>query len=461
MDSPAVLAFRPCFIGSDHRQRLDVSDKRAKNECPPWKCAEKPIRARCGGRPTGFHNLPREVLVRIFSYFPEEEIAGVLMHVCQHWRLAATHPSLWCRLRFQGASLPARDICRLLHHSACLTSLQLVAVPGPSVVRALRQVCRCNPLLQHITVKRCMREDECIPDSVLKNLVVSCRELLSINFKGTQIRTRRLVSELVYAPQLRSLKLSLQASSRPRDLLLAALNCRDLSELVVSPCRARGGPPPLADTDACLLFHALRPSLAALSFDAHGLCEPALQAILSCSLLRSLKLTNCVQLSGALFRSLPRRLPGLARLRLANACQLTSEDVAGAFAEPGSPLRRLSYLDLAGCWRLRDEGLLVVAEAAGGTLMHVGLERCKSVTRAGVAGLLGACRHLRHLNVAHAFEFRCEDARAVHRLAPGLERLVLGQYEPAAATELGQLLPGLRIAVKVSEFSKEKYDFFL
>ncbi|CAG2067823.1 unnamed protein product, partial [Timema podura] len=83
----------------------------------------------CNKKCTGFHNLPHNVLVCIFSHFLEREIGTVLAHVCRHWWLASHHPTLWRHLEFYGGCVPISVICRLLRRAPQLESVKFIAVP--------------------------------------------------------------------------------------------------------------------------------------------------------------------------------------------------------------------------------------------------------------------------------------------------------------------------------------------
>nr|CAD7400599.1 unnamed protein product [Timema cristinae] len=280
--------------------------------------------ASCNKKCTGFHNLPRNVLVCIFSHFLEREIGRVLAHVCRHWWLASHHPTLWRHLEFNGGCVPISVICRVLRRAPQLESVKFIAVPDVST--AIRQLCRCNVGVRSVSVKYCTGKEEHIPESVLRNLVVSCHKLCCLDLKGTQFYAQRFYQDLVNLAHLKSLNLGLNRFLKAQDLMLVAINCRGLEELRLSRRRTNSEQHTLTDPDASFLFHNMRYSLTSLKFDAQGLGAETFQAILSCSLLENLCLTNALFLTGDLFQSIPKKLPNLTKLKVTKACQLSTHD---------------------------------------------------------------------------------------------------------------------------------------
>nr|CAD7435425.1 unnamed protein product [Timema monikensis] len=379
--------------------------------------------AGCNKKCTGFHNLPRNVLVCIFSHFLEREIGRVLAHVCRHWWLASHHPTLWRHLEFNGGCVPISVICRVLRRAPQLESVKFIAVPDDhlcdqvirvsgyiskspgldprhfqnvsikqwvwnrfklSLVRTNEELLECNVGVRSVSVKYCTGKEEHLPESVLRNLVVSCHKLCCLDLKGTQFYAQRFYQDLVNLAHLKSLNLGLNRFLKAQDLMLVAINCRGLEELRLSRRRTNSEQHTLTDPDASFLFHNMRYSLTSLKFDAQGLGAETFQAILSCSLLENLCLTNALFLTGDLFQSIPKKLPNLTKLKVTKACQLSTHDFTNMFTFEREKMNKLTSLNISGCWRLDDFGLKAIVDTTFKSLEQLSLHSCKSLTSDGI-----------------------------------------------------------------------------
>ncbi|CAG2059602.1 unnamed protein product, partial [Timema podura] len=190
--------------------------------------------------------------------------------------------------------------------------------------------------------------------------------------------------DLVNLAHLKSLNLGLNRFLKAQDLMLVAINCRGLEELRLSRRRTNSEQHTLTDPDASFLFHNMRYSLTSLKFDAQGLGAETFQAILSCSLLENLCLTNALFLTGDLFQSIPKKLPNLTKLKITKACQLTTHDFSHMFMFEREKMKKLTSLNISGCWRLDDFGLKAIVDTTFKSLEQLSLHSCKSLTSDGI-----------------------------------------------------------------------------
>lgn len=56
----------------------------------------------------------------------------------------------------------------------------------------IRQICRCLPKLKQLAVKECSK----INEAVLRNLILSCKELERLDFSGTTFKGNRFYEEI-------------------------------------------------------------------------------------------------------------------------------------------------------------------------------------------------------------------------------------------------------------------------
>jgi len=83
-------------------------------------------------------DLPRHVLLKIFSYLSVPELCKYVAPVCKAWNALSKDTSLWTHLEFQESAVPTRKVIALLKRSPHLKTLVLVGRRDvPDVLRCV------------------------------------------------------------------------------------------------------------------------------------------------------------------------------------------------------------------------------------------------------------------------------------------------------------------------------------
>ena len=72
------------------------------------ECSEPYVMASA---PTSLNDLPEEILLKIFSYFGQEDLCFIIAKVCERWNKLAKHKLLWKSLSYSWDDLS--DISRI------------------------------------------------------------------------------------------------------------------------------------------------------------------------------------------------------------------------------------------------------------------------------------------------------------------------------------------------------------
>lgn len=175
-----------------------------------------------------------------------------------------------------------------------------------------------------------------------------------------------------------------------------------------------------------------------------------LQAVLQCQHLRWLSMDNALFLYGELFRAIADRMPLLEGLEVRHACQLCTEDFIDAF----SSLRNVIHVDLSGCWRVGDDGMMAIAESCANELQYLALRSCKAVTNQGMVEVALRCPHTTHLDIAHAVKIDAKFITRIPDLLPDLRTLIVdNDREKSIALEELASMEALSIKISISEYS--------
>lgn len=78
-----------------------------------------------------------------------------------------------------------------------LDSIYLEAIEDP--VAIIRQICRCNPYIQNLSLRHCIA----LPENVLVYLVNICKNLETLDFSGTEFQGDRFFEEIYTLGNLR------------------------------------------------------------------------------------------------------------------------------------------------------------------------------------------------------------------------------------------------------------------
>ncbi|XP_022913623.1 F-box/LRR-repeat protein 7-like [Onthophagus taurus] len=321
---------------------------------------------------TWYHNLPIPILVKIFRYFTQLELKS-LMLVCIQWKYAAQHPDLWKSLTIRGNDVPINFICKKIRSWTKLESVRADDILEPATV--IRQVCRCIPGIKHLAIRHCTPGT--VPESAIRFVIKSCPRLESLDLSGTQIKGTTFYKELSSLTHLKKLNLSDNPHLGAKDLITAVLNCRKLNDLRVSKyvCKSEV----LKDDDAVLIFLSTCDRLISLAFDCATFSVSTFGVVFNCRKLERLALFSATKLVGEQFASIWQQFPRLKVLKITNAYQINDIHVMELFEDGERVMKKLTVLDLSGCWKITEGSLDIIANVAR-NLEKLSLKSCKSIT---------------------------------------------------------------------------------
>ena len=126
------------------------------------------------------NNLPREIIIQIFSNFSQTELCRHVLPVCKLWYRIGYDSDAWEELDFtNNKELPTIELCRVIKRAEHVRRLKLTGrshMTVPEVVIFSSYACQ----LREIDLGFC----ECLSNAMIGHLVENCRHLQKINVEG-------------------------------------------------------------------------------------------------------------------------------------------------------------------------------------------------------------------------------------------------------------------------------------
>lgn len=338
----------------------------------------------------GFGYLPTNILIKIFSYFTEKEIRKHIVPVCQQWRAAAEHPSLWKKLEFRGMNINTNLICDKVWLFRHVETISIRNILEP--VTVLRQIARCCQNVTHLTLRHC---PEILEDS-LRHLVFSCRQLKVLDLKGTPFKSLILQEELTSCPNLYKINFSDNPYLAIPQMIAIVVNCRNLTEFHLSSCKARTDCQ-LNDTDCYFILTRMVQNLKALTLDCSSLSSMSFISIMRCRKLEHLCLNYAYNFNGNDFQDMWKNLNQLITLKIRFGHQIADLNFVHLFSDGCEVMRKLQAVDFTGCSKLSNGGVEMMGKYCT-NLKSVVLRSCKNVLC--LEPIMKNCTELEVLNVA-------------------------------------------------------------
>ncbi|KAL0273495.1 UNVERIFIED_CONTAM: hypothetical protein PYX00_006142 [Menopon gallinae] len=382
-------------------------------------------------------HLSDDILQSIFWYFTLKERCTVLSRVCKRWYHISKNPLFWRDLEFSDSKVPTMTIMQLIRGCPQLRSLKLFRVPEAAVI--IQELCREKTELTELTLRYCtMNRIDSI--HVLLQMLTSLPDLQILDLKGTEFFSRRFFTELCSLKNLKCLNIGANKYLQPRDLMTISVNCKNLESLelldIPSPSKFA-----LTDENFVFIITNLRHSLRELKFDMQNLKNAAYLVISNCSKLHTLCLTNCLFLTGDLFRKFTQ-LKELKSLTVTRAINLEPKDFT-IFED--EDLRNIEELNINDCWRLDEVGVRSIAKGLP-SLKRLSLARCTSVTGKNLA----SCLKLDTLNIANC-GVEVKHLPDIFKTQKRLRFLTIDENMYGAAREDNVSLRESKVKIKVEE----------
>ncbi|KAB0798474.1 hypothetical protein PPYR_09467 [Photinus pyralis] len=367
---------------------------------------------RSSSSPTWYHNLPSEILVRIFEHLEESEIRKSVMLVCRQWKFAATRPVLWKKLHIYGERVPTNFICQRIRCLPYLTTIHLREISEPAFI--IRQIMRWLPKLKHFT----LRNSGTVSETVLRNLIQRCRQLETLDISGTTFRGCKFYEEIAGLMNLRHINLSKNYSLNINNFMTALVNCHKLEELKVTTVLSDKETGRLSDTHVLFIISNFANNLTGLGLDASSLTDFSFKVVTQCTKLKTLSLHNARNLSPEVLLRIWKSLQNLNTLKVREANQIDGSTIAELFNSNRENLLRVTSIDLTGCWKINDAGIAAIANCR--ELERLRLKGCKSIQ--SLRPIRDSCTKLKKLNIAFCINL---DPWTILPLPEKLNKLIL------------------------------------
>uniref|UniRef100_A0A1B6LHG5 F-box domain-containing protein n=1 Tax=Graphocephala atropunctata TaxID=36148 RepID=A0A1B6LHG5_9HEMI len=335
-----------------------------------------------------------EMLTKISSNVNEKDLCNnTPFLVGKNWKNISIHSILLKNYSFEGKAVSSRDICFMLHNAPQLKSVNLVLVDD--VVPVLREICRSNSNIEKLTMKKCSSQGNLIPETVLINVLLSLRNLQSLELKQTKFTSHKFFETISLQSNITSIDVSLNEHVTLGDLMMVAHNSRIL-EFKMS---RRYKTPKISDQEMAHLIKALKQQITLLHMDMCGLGNYTYNEIFSCSNLNDLKLNNAINLGVELLCKMSECLRNIRNLKIEGPSTIGEGDLYKAlFADPTFG-HQLETLKLEYYSSLSDKECCEILEVCP-NLKKLSLKGSSKVTIEGICDVLVNATGLTLLNLA-------------------------------------------------------------
>lgn len=398
-------------------------------------------------RKCGFDNLPTNILLNIFKNLNQDELRNNIIPVCQQWRDAAESPVLWKSLTFSGKHIHTSTICDKIWQYRDVEKIYLRDILEPIVV--LRQICRYSDNLQHLTLRYCLN----ISEDSLRHLVFACKNLKTLDLKGTVVKLLIFYEELACAKNLIGINLSDNILLSRSNILTVAVNCRKLEEFHISTFNPKDRIF-LSDSDCYFMIASLVYNLKSISLDCSSLNSYAFSFILHCKHLRHLHLNYAYRFEGILFESIWKNLPHLSSMKIIYGYQISDLNVKTLFEDGKDVLQKMQVIDFTGCCKVSDKGIEAIANCCK-NLKTLVVRSCKNVV--SLFPILQNCKRLELLNVAFCQNLVIDDLPVPKHLK--LLFISDNNHLKIFADLVKRENSSTKIKICVSEFNKQTVNY--
>uniref|UniRef100_A0AC34GSS4 F-box domain-containing protein n=1 Tax=Panagrolaimus sp. ES5 TaxID=591445 RepID=A0AC34GSS4_9BILA len=310
------------------------------------------------------HTLPKEQLLRIFSYLDIVSLCRCAQ-VCRYWNTLAMDGSNWQQVdlfQFQ------KDI-------------------KASVVESLAE--RCGGFLKDLSLRGC----ENIQDSALRSFATKCPNIERLQLNKCK-RVTDDTSEFLglYCHRLVTLDLENCIQITDRTLKFIGMGCKYLEDLNISWCQNVTDKGIQLIAEHCLYLKTL------VCKGCEGISSGCFANLNEDNLaqLRVLNLMSCANISDETVEDISQHCHALEYLCLSNCREITDRSLIAI--SQGSP--HLKDLELALCSGVTDAGFVQLSKNCH-ELERMDLEDCNQITDTTLHNLNIGCPQLSSLSLSH------------------------------------------------------------
>lgn len=344
------------------------------------------LMSKSGCEGSVFHDLPDELIVKIFSYLSTQELCQNVAPVCRKWRQISLDHSLWKSLDFsRRPHLSSLNLLWVMRRAPLLK--RLVISGRVNITRAEVAIfTECCPGIQDIDFGFC----DSLSGDMIQCLAENCSDLMKINVEGCDNLKTNCLKHLVKCKKLSHLNFShcmfLQDSGvkfLAKGLpVIKSINLDGISFLTDSAVTGLVG------------HHYLY--LEEVELDGAEISDAGIQQLARCTQLKHLGISFCECLTDMSLEYL-KDLKNLVSLRLRKGSDFTADGLSSFFKS--ASLSKLHFLNLSECSAVNDLVVLDMAQACGSHLKELALSWCWFITDTGLVSLVDHCCNLEMLDL--------------------------------------------------------------
>ncbi|CAC5415656.1 FBXL2_20 [Mytilus coruscus] len=329
--------------------------------------------------------LPREITMKIFTYFTQPELCCKLSRVCKSWYDYAFDPSLWKVIDLHNyRNIPSVNLCRLIAKATNLRSLLLHGRENISESE-VAVFTEYTSNLQHLDLGFCQNMNI----TMLSIIVNKCPMLESINLEGDTCLKPGSLQILSRCEHLKEMNFS-HCILENMDLHHLAKNLETIRSLNID------GISWIDDEPVIYLLQQHNKYLTKLVIDGAEITDDCYKSIAICSYLTSFEASFCELLTDKSLEYL-QNLNKLKTLRLRKGTEFTAVGLMNFFSSPG--IKHLTSLDMSECTGCDDSCVSQLAQSCGKTLKQLSLCWCWHITDRGATSVVDHCSNLLHLDL--------------------------------------------------------------
>ncbi|XP_046386507.1 uncharacterized protein LOC124156176 isoform X2 [Ischnura elegans] len=421
----AVRRSSPVLLAQPQKEEPSLpSQSREKGERAECSSRTRPFLGRTRRKHSlGLETIPEELLIRILSYISPLDLVRTVGLTCRRTMVLSRSPQLWRRLRLDASLDPPTESAAEGEEQAAAATPPAPA--GPTVASHLLATAgshlRCleieerrdavslveqaaavggngTPQLNTLALRR-------IPDSIpARTLLKTLRKFPGI--KRLVLKDVRRLRSKVFFRQLGRLLpnlMSLNVGHCPQfgTAALAAVATSGLALRELRAFRERGYRstlPHATDEDFSLFCDQMKDTITVIKINAISLTDGCCGALIQCTKLTTLHLTDSRGLSGLGILRIVTHLPKLTSLDLSGAVLLSSGNWAEVF-ENMAAAPQIEVLKLAGCFGIDD---FAIQHMKFPKLRHLSLGGCFLIGEVGCCYIITSSPNLRHLDLEGA-----------------------------------------------------------
>ncbi|XP_045205172.2 F-box/LRR-repeat protein fbxl-1-like [Mercenaria mercenaria] len=372
-------------VNHEHVGEHWVSRNMKTYETLPFTNIDK-LMTKSGCEGSVFHDLPDELIVKIFSYLTTKELCQNVAPICRKWRQISLDHSLWKSLDF--STRPHLSSLNFLWVMRRAPLLKRLFISGRvNVTRAevaiLTESC---PGIQEIDFGFC----DNLTCDMLQCLPENCQDLRKINVEGCDKLENRTLKYLVKCKKLSHLNFSHCMFLQDSGIIFLAGGLPEIKSINLD------GISFLTDRGVKGLVDSHYLYLEEVELDGAEISDVGLEQLSRCKQLKHLGISFCECLTDQSLEYL-KELKNLVYLRLRKGSDFSSDGLSSFFKE--ASLSKLQVLNLSECSAVNDQVVLDMSQACGSHLKELSLSWCWFITDTGLISIVDHCCNMENLDL--------------------------------------------------------------